>query len=137
VYVSTDAPRAPRRRLHRTKNLKFLLYSAAVFCCWLMWAVIYMAGWWLRARTPPTFILFLLFRVSVGTSTLKLSLAPISVECLFPMTLLDGADEPAREPRDATQGVSQSLQPKKRPRPLLPRRTGLSAIHSYVDIALS
>eukprot|EP00227_Mantoniella_beaufortii_P007955 CAMPEP_0197577932 /NCGR_PEP_ID=MMETSP1326-20131121/2368_1 /TAXON_ID=1155430 /ORGANISM="Genus nov. species nov., Strain RCC2288" /LENGTH=48 /DNA_ID= /DNA_START= /DNA_END= /DNA_ORIENTATION= len=24
-------------------QLKYLLYSSSVFCCWLMWAIIYMA----------------------------------------------------------------------------------------------
>ena len=30
-------------------RLKYLLYSTAVFCCWLMWAIIYMA----QVRSVP------------------------------------------------------------------------------------
>ena len=43
-----------------------------------------------RTCTRPTLNLLLLLRASVSAFTLKVSQAPISVECLFSMTLLRG-----------------------------------------------
>jgi len=51
------------------------------------------AGGSLRTRTRPTMIILLLFRLLrsfVWAITLKPSQVPISVECLFSMTLLAG-----------------------------------------------
>jgi len=59
-----------------------------------------LAGGVLRTRTRPTSSLLPLLRMSVQASTLKVSHAPILVECLFSMTLLAGLRRhPGRIPR--------------------------------------
>jgi len=48
------------------------------------------AGGSFTSSTPPTLTLLLLPRASVSSITMNVSHAPISVECLFSMTLQQG-----------------------------------------------
>jgi len=73
------------------------------------------AGGLLRTSAPPTLNRLLLRRASVCAFTLKVSHAPISVECLFSVTLLAGVGKgPLIKP--GLSGVGKGPLIKKRGR---------------------